>query len=429
MHEKRTLENGITVVYEKLPDFKSVAVGIWVKAGSANEAKDINGISHFIEHMMFKGTKKRSARDIALEMDNIGGQLNAFTSKECTCYHAKVMDKHLGTAVDVLCDIIQNSVFDKNELEKEKGVVLEEVSMVEDTPEELVFDILAQGVFSGHPLGQPVVGNRDAIRAFSRAHIISFMGDCYTTENAVVSAAGNFDENILLQMLEEKMALMPIECRGACAGGERPVPEHTSGFMTKKKENEQVHVCLGLPGYPMADKRSYSLNVLNNILGGGMSSRLFQAIREEKGLAYSVYSYPSFYANTGLFTLYAGTSPKYLKQVIEMMLQEMRKLKKEGLTDEEVAQAKEQLKGNYILGLESTGSKMIVLGKSQTLLGRVIEEEETLRKVEEVTRESVAGILEEVFDEKRMFAAVVGNTEDGFDLSDYIDRGQDDGQA
>ncbi len=415
MHELKKLNNGITVVHEKLDDFKSVAIGIWIRAGSINESEKNNGISHFIEHMLFKGTKKRSAKDIAVEMDNVGGQLNAFTSKECTCFHAKVMDKHIGVAVDVLCDIVQNSVFDEKEIEKEKGVVLEEVSMVEDTPEDLVHDLLAQGVFSGDTLGLPVIGKKEAISGFKRQDIMDYTAQCYSAENMVVAVAGKYDENVLLPMLEEKLAELPKTCSGSCRERESK-PVHASGASSKAKETEQVHVCLGLPGYAMEDRKLYSLHVINNILGGGMSSRLFQKIREEKGMAYSVYSYPSAYADTGLFTLYAGTSPKQVEAVIRMMLAEVEKIKQEGLTQTEVDQAKEQLKGNFILGVESTSSKMNILGKSQTLLGKVIEEEETLARVDAVTLDSVMGIIPEVFDESKIFAALVGKTEEGFDI-------------
>lgn len=416
MHTMKKLKNGMTLVYEKLDDFKSVSIGIWIKTGSINESKENNGISHFIEHMLFKGTEKRSARDIAVEMDNVGGQLNAFTSKECTCYHAKVMDKHFGVAVDVLCDIVQNSIFDEKEIAKEKGVVLEEVSMVEDTPEDLVHDLLSRGVFAGHTLGLPVIGNKDAISSFTRQDIKTYMEQCYTAENIVVAIAGQFEEDAMLQMLEEKLSALPEKCTGTCMNS-RSKPEHAKGSTSKTKETEQVHVCLGLPGYPMEDKKLYSLHVVNNILGGGMSSRLFQKIREEKGMAYSVYSYPSAYAETGLFTLYAGTSPKQVEPVIKMMLEEVDKVKKEGLTQIEVDQAKEQLKGNFILGLESTSSKMNILGKSQTLIGKVIEEEETLARVDAVTLDTVMEIVPEVLDESKIFAALVGKTEDGFDIN------------
>jgi len=413
MYYRKTLRNGLRVIGEKIPHFRSVSMGIWVGVGSSFESKRENGISHFIEHMMFKGTRNRTAKEIASIMDGVGGQINAFTSKECTCYYSKVMDEHLRLSFDVLFDMLMNSVFDEVEIEKEKGVVLEEINMVEDTPEDLVHDLLAQSFFKGHPLSRPILGSPENVLSFSQEDLFSFIRNHYTPSNTVISIAGNFDESMVEELVEQYTSSQGntsnrIELTDP--------PSFHSTVVIREKETEQTHLCLALPGLPMGNDDLYCLLILNNLFGGGMSSRLFQTIREERGLAYSVYSYPSSYKNTGMFTIYAGMKPSQTEQVIRLILEEMSRILEHGVEMKEFQRAKEQLKGNYILGLESTSSRMSAIGKSQLLLNKVHSPQEIIQKIESVSIEDLRTVISQVFDFNRLSAAVVGKLENGLDI-------------
>jgi predicted Zn-dependent peptidase len=405
----KTLDNGIRIIAEKMA-YNSVAVGIWVKTGSTCETPEENGISHVIEHMLFKGTEKRSAKQIAVDMDKIGGQLNAFTSKECTCYHARVTPDKLEVAVDVLTDLFQNSTLDSGELEKEKGVVLEEIAMVNDNVEELAHEKISELFFTGSTLSQPILGPAENIQRFTRDDLANYIQRHYYPANIVISVAGSFDEQQMMDILQQYIGGYRRGAKQEKSQCDEPF-EPTVRSLFVEKDAEQTHLCLGFPGCTFADDERFSLAVLNNTLGGGMSSRLFQSIREEKGLAYSVYSYPSTYSFAGMFSLYAGTTAVNADNVVMLMKQELDKLKSERISAEDFKMGKDQLKGNYVLSMEGTNAKMSALGKSLLLLDEEYDEEETLGKIEAVTIDSVNALIDKILDYSKMSAVFAGKIE------------------
>lgn len=408
----KTLSNGIRVIAQPLNYFKSVAIGVWIKTGSACETRQENGISHFIEHMLFKGTKNRTAKQIAADMDKVGGQINAFTSKECTCYHAKVMSEKLSTAMDVLSDIVKNSLIAAAEIEKEKGVVIEEINMSNDNPEDLAHEMMSVTYFAGNPLSKTILGPAENIRKFTRGDFMKYLDMHYFPENMVISVAGNFDEKLLMDELEKYFGDFKngSVARPSDICSEAAQPEKR--FLTVKRDIEQVHICLAMPGYSYADNRRYPLSVLNNVLGGSMSSRLFQSIREEKGLAYSVYSYPSVYSRAGMFSVYAGTSAALTQEVTALILKELEKMKKEGIPEDEYVQSKQQLRGNYILSIESTNSIMLNIGKSLLLLNEVKSDEEVIAELDAVTLKDVNDVVQDIFKLDMLTGVYVGNVKD-----------------
>lgn len=412
MFLRKTLTNGLRVIAQKLPYFKSVSIGVWIKTGSSCETDEQNGISHFIEHMFFKGTNNRTAKQIASDMDKIGGQINAFTSKECTCYHAKVMTEKLETAVDVLSDIVKNSRLDAAEVEKEKGVVIEEIHMSNDNPEDLAHEMMSVTYFTGNPLAKTILGSAENVKKFTREDIVKYLEIHYFPENMVISVAGNFDENALFDMLEKYFGDYRNDNleRPSESCSEELTPQKR--FLAIKRDIEQIHICLAMRGYSYADKRRYPLSILNNVLGGSMSSRLFQSIREEKGLAYSVFSYPSIYSKAGMFSVYAGTSAALAGQVTELIIKELKKMKEEGIPEGEFLQSKEQLRGNYILSMESTGSIMNNIGKSLLLLNEVQSEEEVLSELDNVQHADVNNVVEDIFNLDQLTGVYVGNVTD-----------------
>lgn len=405
---QQILENGVRVVMEPMQGVRSVAVGIWVNAGSVREAADEAGASHFIEHMVFKGTGRRSAADIAAEMDNVGGSINAFTSKECTCYYAKVLDEHLPIAVDMLADIVFHSAFDPEELEKERRVILEEILMTEDSPEDVSAETGNALFFDGDPLALPILGTRESISSISRDKLLSYRGSHYVPKNIVVACAGSFRPDRLLALLGEHFDLPASD---DCAGPFRQSYPGGRRFRFVQKDVEQVHVTLTLPGFCRDGEDQYPLAVLSNIIGGSMSSRLFQRIREERGLAYSVYSYPLFYAKTGAFALYAGTGEEQAAEVVRLMRQELADIRENGVAEAEFLRCREQLKGSYILGMESSSAHMNTLGKVALLQNSEYDEAETLRRIECVTMEDIRRIVPVVLDETNLCAALVGRVE------------------
>ena len=403
MFDQITLPNGLRVVGEKLSHVRSCNIGIWVKVGSMNEAPEENGMSHFIEHMVFKGTKTRSARDIAEEMDMVGGQLNAFTSKECTCYYAKVTDDELELAVDILADLALRPVFDEKELNKERGVVLEEIAMVEDTPEDLVHELLAEAQYNGS-LRYPILGPGKLIRSYTRQDMLRYWSRHYVPENMVLSIAGNYDWDHLLKLVERYFDEFPNQ-----QGEEMPfVPQQfVSGRLARSKDTEQLHICMGFPGVESNNDDIYPLSVFNNALGGGMSSRLFQRIREELGMAYSVYTYPSSYRGVGSFNLYAGTNPENGETVLREIQEQMAIFLRDGMTEKEFKSAKAQLRGGYVLGLESSSGRMQSLGRGMLLFNKTRTPEETIAKIDAVTMDSVMDIANRILCAQPS-AAIVG---------------------
>ncbi len=406
---KETLENGLRIIGEPMNQYRSVSIGIWVGTGSVFEGGGEGGASHFIEHMLFKGTHNRTASDIAAQMDGIGGNINAFTAKECTCYYAKVLDEHLPLAVDMLSDIMLNSSFDDKDIEKEKGVVCEEILMVADNPEDLAHEKLCSIIYENDPLSRPILGTQDSVRAFSREGLLSYMRGHYNPNNMVISCAGNFERERLVELVSRYF--------GECEAGERILPYNHRLAGGRRvacidKDVEQVHICLGMPGFAIDAPEQYPLIVLNNALGGSMSSRLFQSIREERGLAYSVYSYPSFYRSTGYFTLYAGTGEKQAEQVTEMMLKELSNIREQGITKAEFERSKEQMKGSFLLGQEGTSGRSNAIGKSELLRGAIYSEDEILERIERITLSDVTDILPKVIDFSGIAAAFVGRIGD-----------------
>ncbi len=406
MFKKILLDNGLRLVYEKISYVRSVSVGIWVGTGSRSENTKNNGISHFIEHMLFKGTTNRSAKEIAECIDAIGGQINAFTGKECTCYYTKTLDTHLNISLDILSDMLFNSRFASNDIKVEKKVVVEEIGMYEDTPEELVHDIFSEMVWRGNSLGYPILGTQECIDRFNKKMINQYMEENYTPYNTVISVAGNFDEAQLIE--DVKRYFGKWSCTREYSRNYQPA-EYRIDKVIREKDTEQVHLCMGFEGIENGDDRVYSLLALNNIFGGGMSSRLFQKIREEKGLVYSIYSYPSTYKTAGLFMIYAGMNPEYLQTVIDLTKKEIDLLIKKGITKDELDKSKEQLKGNYILGLESTNSRMNSIGKAELMLGRINTPEEVLQKMDRITIDNIREVIGMVFKYEKLSISAVGN--------------------
>ncbi|MDR2658184.1 MAG: insulinase family protein [Oscillospiraceae bacterium] len=408
MYEINELSNGLRVIRERIPFARSVSVGLWIGTGSMHEIPEENGLSHFLEHMLFKGTHKRSARDIAEAIDAIGGQINAFTSKECTCYYAKVMDEHVSTALDVISDMALNATLNEVELNKERSVILEEIAMVEDSPEDLVHDMLTEALFKGNPLAQSILGTTDRIERYTSGDLDRYRKTHYRPRNAVLAVAGHYDEAALEKLIDQYF--------GGWQGGEPFVaPKYEQRFnavaVKRTKDIEQVHLCLGFPGVALGNPDVYALSIMNNLFGGGMSSRLFQRIREELGMAYAVYSFPTVFPGCGLFTMYAGTSLQHAEVVLSQLRKETTRLMSEGVSDGEFAMAREQLKGSYILSLEGTSSRMSNIGRNLLLLGRVHNEEEVLERIAACTIDDVMRVAGDVL-LKPHGAAAVGRDAD-----------------
>jgi len=402
------LPNGIRVAMEKMEHVRSVSIGIWVNTGSVREGDDEGGASHFIEHMAFKGTKKRTAEQIAAEMDAIGGSLNAFTSKECTCFYAKVLDEHLPVAVDVLSDLTFRSDFPEEELEREKHVILEEILMTEDSPEDLTAERASALFFENEPLAKPILGTKESVEAFDRSRLLAYRDKHYVPKNVVVACAGNFDEAELMALLERELTL---PASAFCAPP--LVQSYPGGARSEciEKDIEQAHITLALPGFARDCTEQYPLAILSNVIGGSMSSRLFQSIRERRGLAYSIYSYPLFYADTGMFAIYAGTGEKQAAEVVKLMRRELRSIREKGITKEEFTRCKAQLKGSYLLGLEGSGARMNAIGKVALLQNREYRQEDTIRNIECVTMEDIERIIPKVLNESNLCASFVGRVE------------------
>ncbi|MCK2019448.1 M16 family metallopeptidase [Peribacillus frigoritolerans] len=394
MIKKYTCQNGVRIVLENIPTVRSAAIGVWIKTGSRNETPELNGVSHFLEHMFFKGTTKRNAREIAESFDSIGGQVNAFTSKEYTCYYAKVMDNHASYALEILADMFFNSTFDGEELKKEKNVVYEEIKMYEDTPDDIVHDLLSKAVYENHPLGYPILGTENTLETFNSDTLKKYVHDMYTPDKVVVSIAGNVDEK-LINEVESYF--------GSYQGGEERLelvkPSFHENRITRKKDTEQAHLCLGYNGLEIGNDKTYSLITLNNILGGSMSSRLFQDVREQRGLAYSVYSYHSSYQDSGMVTVYGGTGTNQLDSLYETIQETLDTLKRDGITEKELRNSKEQLKGSLMLSLESTNSRMSRNGKNELMLGEHRSLDDIIIKIDEVTEDTVNELANQIFTE------------------------------
>lgn len=401
MIKKYTCQNGVRIVLENIPTVRSVAIGVWIGTGSRNEDKQNNGVSHFLEHMFFKGTKTRSAREIAESFDSIGGQVNAFTSKEYTCYYAKILDDHASYALDVLSDMFFHSTFDEEELKKEKNVVYEEIKMYEDTPDDIVHDLLSKATYGDHPLGYPILGTEETLNSFNGDTLREYMERNYTPSNVVISVAGNVSESFISEV-ENLFGSFET----AYKQEKYEKPSFYDKKLSRKKDTEQAHLCIGFNGLEVGHKDIYSLIVLNNVLGGSMSSRLFQDVREQKGLAYSVFSYHSSYEDNGMLTVYGGTGSKQLNVLFETIQETLAKLKGEGITTKELTNSKEQIKGNLMLSLESTNSRMSRNGKNELLLGRHRTLDSIIEKVNEVSEATVNNLAKEIFADNYAVAVI-----------------------
>lgn len=402
---KIQLSNGLRVVAENIPTCRSVSFGIWIKTGSRNENEIVKGISHFIEHMMFKGTERFDAKAIADSFDAIGGNVNAFTTKEYTCYYAKVLDEHFPIAVDILSDmLLQSSLLDE-ELQKEKKVILEEIAMYEDTPDDVIHDLVTKAAFGAHPLAYPILGTKEQLCSIGSDHLRDYIKERYTVSNIVIAVVGNFDSSIV-ELLEKHFGYFANH--GSAVSIVEPI--FHSELIYHKKETEQNHICLSFPGCSVTDPHLYAMVLLNNLIGGGMSSRLFQEIREKRGLAYAVYSYHSAHTDSGLFTIYAGTAPKQAKEVLDLLVDLLGGLSVNGLLEEELYRGKEQLKGSLILGLESTGSRMNRLGKNELMIGKHYTLDEIIAQIEAITIEDVTLVMNRMLSQP--FAGAMIGTND-----------------
>lgn len=403
---QRELSNGIRVIFEPVAGIRSATIGIWVKAGSVTERDAQNGISHFIEHMLFKGTEKRSYRQIAEDIDHLGAQANAFTSKEFTCYYIKVIDEKLPEATEILLDMFVNSAFATEELQKERGVILEEISMSNDNPEDVLHEKLAETFFSGTPLSKPIIGTTQTVGSFTRDDLLAYRKERYTAQNIAVVIVGSFQEEALVGQLEEALSQIKAQELEATRSPERW--SASGAFVPVEKDTEQVHLGLAFPAYHFLDPKKYALSVAANILGGTMSSRLFQKVREEMGMAYAVFCYPAVYERHGMLAVYAGTSPENAPKVTDAIIGEIKRLKTDYITQDEFIYTKEQLRGSYILGEESSSSRMNSIGKSILLSNRALSEQEVLAAIEKVGMEDVREVIQEVFDLDRMTRVLVG---------------------
>jgi len=406
--EMTTLANGLRVITEAMPHVRSVSVGIWIGSGSRRESAEQNGLSHFIEHMLFKGTSKRSAEDIARSVDSIGGNLDAFTAKELVCYNTKVLDEHLSQAFDVLADLVLHPMFREEDIEKEKGVILEELKMEADSPDYLVHEIFSSNFWKDHPLGKPILGTRETVKKYDRAMVQSFYSSIYAPANMLITAAGNLAHERMVALVRQHFEdVAPGEPLGA-----DPVPgTHARIALRNKKALEQVHMCLGVPSYPLPHEERFACYVMNTLLGGGMSSRLFQNIRERQGLAYAVFSELNPYRDTGCLSIYAGTSIESAPKVVQSILKEFRQLKEQAVNDEELRRAKDHLKGSLMLSLESTGSRMSNLARQEMYFSRFFTLDELVESIELVTAADVQRIAQTFFDPKQIALTVLGNLE------------------
>lgn len=406
MYFEDRLDNGIKVVMEKIPIAKSVSIGVFVNASIIKEDKQINGISHFIEHMLFKGTKNRSAIEIAQAIDSIGGQINAYTSTEYTCYYIKVLDKHLPLAIELLSDMITNSLFDEEEINKEKGVVKEEIKMYLDSPEDVTYDLLSEMMFEGTPLSLPILGSYDTVDNLNRETILEFYNKNYLANDMVISIAGNFDYNGTFKLLNDSFRSVPAKNKVEDLSINPNFKQKVDGCY---KDIEQLNFCIGMKGIKRDSDDIYPLLIMNNIFGGSMSSRLFQRIREERGLVYSIYSHIASFKDTGIFTIYAGLGREQLIEVVQLIRKNIEDMKKNLITKDELERSKEQLKGNYILGLEGTFSRMLDLGKSKLLLNRIVTLDEVLEKIDRVEMDDIERVVHKVFNKDKYNIAYVGN--------------------
>lgn len=405
MYKRYILKNGIRVVMEYIPYVNSISIGAWIGSGSRYENINNNGVAHFIEHIIFKGTKNRTAKKIAEDIEELGGQINAFTGKEATCFYVKMLDEHFDVGIDVLSDMLFNSNFFEQDIEKEKSVIQEEINMYEDSPEDLVADILSVAAFKDDPISFPILGSDKNIKDMNKEKILDYFNKTYVPCNMVISIAGNYNEKDIINKLEEKFGMYESKNKFEADLTKPPVQKN---ILVKNKDIEQIHIALTFNGIELGNDRLYALLVLNNYFGGGTSSRLFQKLREEEGYVYTIYSYPSAYRKLGVFNVYFALNEQYIKNAIDLIYEEIDEMLKNKLDSETIRKSKEQLKGNYILGLESISSRMFGMGKSELMFKKVYEPKEILDKIDMITDNDVNELIDETFKDGILCAAAVG---------------------
>lgn len=406
MINTKTYPNGLTLVYDQMPFVNTICFGVWVKNGSRNETLSTNGISHFIEHMLFKGTSKRSAKDIASEMDAIGGQMNAFTSKEYTCYYARTLSTHIEKSIDIISDMFLNSLFDEADIKKECNVIMEEIDMYLDSPDDLVVDKLASNIFKNQIIGHPIQGTKESVKNFDNKILCDYFSKNYHPENTVISIAGKFEVDHILELVDKYFYNFKRDFAYK--------PNFESAIYNKcivqhEKDIEQVHLIAAFEGLKRDHENTYALALFNTIFGRGMSSRLFQKIREEHGLSYSIYSYHTNYKDNGLFNIYSALSPNQLHLIIELIIKEIKNLQTDKITEDILKKAKEQLKSNYLMGLESTYNKMSSIGSDKLLCDKVTTDAELIKKIDVVTTEKIYETIDLIFDLNKISFSVLGN--------------------
>ena len=405
---RTVLDNGLLVLTESIPHVRSVSMGVWINSGARDETPELNGMSHFVEHMVFKGTTTRSAQQIAREVDTIGGNLDAFTGKETVCFNIKVLDENVTPALDVLADLVLNPTFTPIDLEREQGVILEEIKMDEDNPDYLVHEVFTQNFWKNDPLGRPILGTAKTVSSFNQQSVFDFYASRFTPGNMVFSAAGHLDHDAFVAQVAQQFASLSSSS-GTVFAKQDAAPANPHITLKRKRSLEQVQVCLGVPAPRVNDEGRYGVYLLNTMLGGGMSSRLFQTIREDAGLAYSIYSEMNPFRDTGSLCVYAGTSIDKTAQLLRLTLDELRRLKEEAVSEAELKRAKDQLKSNIVLGLESSSSRMSNLARQQMYFGRFFGVDEITREIEAVTPADVLRIAQELFRPEAMALTLLGN--------------------
>ena len=403
---RQKLSNGLTVITEQMQHIRSASIGVWLQTGSRDEDPEWNGISHFIEHMVFKGTQHRTAEEIARQVDSIGGNMDAFTAKECICFNVKVLDEHVPVALDILSDLVLNPIFDASDIARERGVIMEEIKMDEDNPDYLVHEIFTQNFWKDHPLGKPILGTKETVKRFEREPVLKAYGHRFAPGNIIVSAAGHLEHDGFVELVRRHFEHMKPMSNGFHSS----TPKISSRIILRnKKALEQVQLCIGVPAHPIAHEKRHAGYVLNTLLGGGMSSRLFQNIRERQGLAYSIYSDLNPYRDTGCLAVYAGTSLASASKVVQSVVSEFRKLKTESVPEEELSRSKAQLKGSLMLSLESSTSRMSNLARQEMYFDRFYDLDELIERIEAVTAEDLTKLANEFFKPESVAVTALGN--------------------
>ena len=403
---RQKLPNGLTVITEQMQHIRSASIGVWLQTGSRDEDAEWNGISHFIEHMVFKGTSHRTAEEIARQVDSIGGNMDAFTAKECICFNVKVLDEHVPTALDILSDLVLNPVFDASDIARERGVILEEIKMDEDNPDYLVHEIFTQNFWKDHPLGKPILGTKETVKRFERQPVLDAYTHRFSPNNIILSAAGHLDHDRFVELVAQHFDHMKPMANGFHSSAPKIVSRI---ILRNKKALEQVQLCIGVPAHPIAHEKRHAGYILNTVLGGGMSSRLFQNIRERQGLAYSIYSDLNPYRDTGCLAVYAGTSLASAAKVVQSVVGEYRKLKNEPVQEEELKRSKAQLKGSLMLSLESSTSRMSNLARQEMYFDRFYDLDELIQRIEAVTAEDLTSLANEYFKTESVAVTALGN--------------------